>query len=174
MRVRAWLGADSCSLGPARGLSPAPGGQVATWLTKLLTISTNWHSCGQSPMRGQGLIELGGWTSEPGSKSRGQVTLPPPLPCCHVRAQDSTLIFWQLWCSPGPPAATDLNYPGFSSAVNASTWLFSYTSSRNLPHPSRPPPPPHRVTGFLGNRNRSLSSLPSPTFHFFHLATFPH
>lgn len=138
MRAWAWLGADSCSLGSAGGLSPALGGQVATWQMNPLTISTNWHSCGRSPTRGQGAGELGGWASRPGSEGPGKgAPPPPPRPPPHgrLRARDSVPVFWQPWRSPGPPAAADLNDPGFSSAVNASAWPLSYTGSGNLLHP---------------------------------------
>lgn len=133
MSAWAWLGADSCSLGSAGGLSPAPGGQVATWQTKTLTISTNWHSCGRSPTRGQGAGELRGWASRPGSKGLGKGALPPPsLPL--PQAQDSVPILWQSWCSPEPSVAADFNYHSFSSAMNASAWPLSY--NRNLLHPA--------------------------------------
>lgn len=138
MRAWAWLGADSCSLGSAGGLSPTPGGQVATWQTRPLTISTNWHSCGRSPTRGQGAGELAGWASRSGSEGPGKGVLPPPPlppPHCCMQAWDTAPVFWQPWHSAGSPVATDLNYPGFSSAVNASAWPLSYTGSGNLPHP---------------------------------------
>lgn len=170
MRAWAWLGADSCSLGSAGGLSPAPGGQVATWQTKPLTISTNWHSCGRPPTRGQGAAELGGWASRPGSEGPGQGALPPPPPHCRLQARDSAPVFWQPWRSPGPPVASDSNYPAFSSAVNASAWPLSYTGPGNLPHPpsSLPfTPSPWRGTSFLGSRCKSLSLLPSSHLSFF-------
>lgn len=169
----AWLEADSCSLQAARGLSLAPGGQVATWQTKPLTISTNWHSCGWSPARGQGAGELRGWAAHPGSEGRW---------CHHHHCQHYIAV-----CK----HKTQHSYFDSPGVHQGSLWHLTKTTPVLdllwMPQPGLLPTPapwscptihalhplPMDVLAFW-RADASPSLLPPPTFHFFHLETFPH